>query len=757
MALSIDKLELSNIRTHTHFVFEPADEGLTSISGPNGSGKSTIVDSIAWALYGTKPQGVSKVVAIAREGTQLGKEKCFARLDLTVDGRVMRIERRMVNKGGSVECEVFEMLPQADGTKEWTTVAGPAVSHAEPYIRKLLHMDEKGFLAAILIQQKQVDQLISATPRERAAVIEKLTGISSVTAAVTESRQEYNTIRKMASFSTVNEDELDKLKEEKESVREELHDKTAHYNQLTKDEKTLKAAGVELKNRVETEAEKFEQALEDTNRMGSLKATIEAKEKEFTRLTRDKEAKKKKLSSSASSGTLSEIEEKLSAHQSDLQKRNELIYKAKTEVLDIESSLVNYGELLERSTVKDLAGARKGLAAQEKKITLAQESKVTAQKAITTAASKAESVENAIQVISGGDGECPTCLQKVADAKAAIGALEKSLAEFAEEGAQAKADLEKFTKAEESAKDARLKFQQLIEAIEGTEEGQARLKEAQEELGRLMADVKTFETEVKALEKIYNQAKAQEELKQEYEQALAYAQEVSSEIETLKGELERLKTTDRGALTQSALNKLRKELESSRGAYMKIASELTETRGEIKLLTERKKHLTEKVESQEEAVKKHKELLKSVEVGASRTQLLEEFRANRIESSVPLIEAYASDLLSRFTEGKFTRLKIDGKFNASVVLATGAERAIGLLSGGELSAASMSLRLAISMLLNGGSSQSLIILDEVLVSQDAARAELILATIKDVCKGQVVLIAHNDSITDVSDKIVALA
>ena len=50
-----------------------------------------------------------------------------------------------------------------------------------------------------------------------------------------------------------------------------------------------------------------------------------------------------------------------------------------------------------------------------------------------------------------------------------------------------------------------------------------------------------------------------------------------------------------------------------------------------------------------------------------------------------------------------------------------------------------------------------IIFDEAFVSQDAARVESILSTIKDVCDGgQVILIAHNDNIEAIVDNIVTL-
>ena len=50
--MRLNSLHLTNFRQHvdTHIDFST---GITGIIGPNGSGKSTILEAIAWALYGT--------------------------------------------------------------------------------------------------------------------------------------------------------------------------------------------------------------------------------------------------------------------------------------------------------------------------------------------------------------------------------------------------------------------------------------------------------------------------------------------------------------------------------------------------------------------------------------------------------------------------------------------------------------------------------------------------------------------------------
>src|SRR3954462_5235664 len=49
--MRLNSVYLCNFRQHvdTRIEFDP---GITGIIGPNGSGKSTILEAIAWALYG---------------------------------------------------------------------------------------------------------------------------------------------------------------------------------------------------------------------------------------------------------------------------------------------------------------------------------------------------------------------------------------------------------------------------------------------------------------------------------------------------------------------------------------------------------------------------------------------------------------------------------------------------------------------------------------------------------------------------------
>ena len=759
MTIILKRVELSNIRSHKHVVFEPEAEGITAISGPNGTGKSTIVDSIAWVLYGTKPTGVSKVSAIYREDALFGDDRCFAIVEIEVENQYLKVERRMVNKNGAVECEVWEKITAKDGTEKFKQVAGPAVSHAEPYIRKRLRMDEKGFLSAILVQQKQVDQLISASPRERAEVIEKLTGISAVTAALVESRQEFNSLKKVASISTVDESALAALKMDRDELEVSIEKQTASVGDTRRKVSELKKAGVELRDNVAEESQKREAAEELREEQTVVNTKIESRESELERLTEDRKAQRKKLSLISSGTSLEEIEPKVKALKGDLRGKELQSAKIDAELVKNRRKLQDYSKIIESS---DLETAEEVTAARDSVRSALQGAldEIGTQKAsILSADSEMKKIAKAISVLTGGDGTCPTCLQHIDNVSAAVTVLDNEVTALKKSKEDSKSKILELQEIEASSRTSISEHDLILEAITQSESLSVLIEEGSVSFSNLGSDIITLEGELKALEKVYNAAKRHEDIKNDYDRLLARSKTVSNEIEVLKSRKDEIEEelTTAGTISAAALTKLRTKLDEARASHTKLMMTLTESKGELNLSNERLLHLHEKIAKAEDEIKKYKDLLKSVEVASASTNLIEEFREERIRTSIPVIEVYASDLLSRFTEGKFTSLRIDGKFNTTVVLANGIERAVGLLSGGELSAASMALRLAISMLLNSGSSTNLIILDEVLVSQDAGRAELILSTVKDVCKGQVVLIAHNDSIDGIADKVVELS
>jgi DNA repair exonuclease SbcCD ATPase subunit len=751
MSLMLLRVELINIRSHEHFIFEPEPVGITAIQGANGTGKSSTVDSIAWTLFGTKPDGVSKSVEIFRNG--IGeKDKALARVDFLIDGTRIRFERRRVNKQGTLECEVWS-VGEENGEEKLTQLAGPAISHAEPYIRKLLRMDEKGFLASILVQQKQVDQLISANPRERGAVIEKLTGIAGVTAALVESRQDFNSLKKAASFSSIDEAGLAKLRLEESSVKAEAVEIHEHIGLIKTQASELKASGEAFKNQLSEATAKYERKIEIERRIADLQTRIGIKTETLEETTRAKEVERKALTG-ASSGAYDELNSQIRELDAKRDKLNIKMSRAQDaldslnkEKAELEEELETIGALPELS---------------EETLREEHEALVNAQELLRTdiieAKNQKAQIQSAISVIEHGDS-CPTCLQTVAEPQTAVKALELTIAGLDKSRAdnQVKLDENKLELASlESQLQSILTHSKSAVRLVEIKERTDLAKKALDSAG---SDLRVLNKELKSLNELFDEAKKSKERQKAYKNLLDRAQALTEQIEEFEFELTKLKTEDQNldSASQRSLNALQKKLDDVRTKHSSVSLDYTKSSGDLKMKRQKIEFLLAEIARHQADIEKHQELLKSVAVASHTVDLVSEFREERIRNSIPVIEVYASDLLSRFTDGKFNRLTLDQKFNATVYLADGTARSVGLLSGGELSAAAMSLRLAISMLLNSGADQNVVILDEVLVSQDGARAEQILATIKEMFQGQVVLIAHNESIDAIADKIVTLS
>ena len=756
MGISLKSIELTNVRSHRNFKFEPADSGITALSGPTGSGKSTIVDALAWTLFGHRNKGL-KHSDFIREGIDFKKdEKPSSTVVFEIDGVLIKVERRITAKGGAQECEVWEW--DSEG-KEWKHKAGTATSHAENYIRQVLKMDKDGFTTAVLVQQKQVDHLISSGPTDRAKVIEKLTGIASISSAIVAARQERNKLKDKLDDASVDEDELSRIDGELlESSKRLTVLKDEH--RIAKDK--LQAVHGKLKEfegDVDEKVKLFERSEKARKAQSEIEVRLETAEGLLLDAKREKDEAKAQLPSGGSRGV--SFDDSLRA-----------LKRLQSAVATLESSKLYHERILSNSSAKlrELKGIIadsdfESLEDLEKAEESSQEELESIGKKLRKLSDEAGELrgeisqfESAIEVVSHGE-DCPTCRQSVADVSGAVKALEGQRDAIQARLKKLEAKGEKLQAERELKRRLSRTLDELTESFEELAREEKAVTESESELADVSSDLKARSSELKAADKLHRIVEREEENSRRYEAALARLQKIMQTIDDLKAKNKRaaeiLKETK--APSEQKINGLRKKLYEQQVSYQDGRVALGDLKAEARILSGSIGHLTEKKEAAEKEIERHQDLLKSVEVATATLQTLIEFRTDRVKTALPTIESYASELLSRFTDGKFVALNLDEKFNASVVLSSGAKRPVALLSGGELSAAAIALRLSVSMMLNASDSSNLIILDEVLVSQDADRSELILSTIKDVCRGQVVMISHGSGVSAVADKKVDLA
>lgn len=757
MGIKLESIELKNIRSHSYFLFEPREKGITVLSGENGTGKSSIVNSLAWTLYSTKPKGVSRTQGIMKSGVPYKKGDFYSEVVLKIDDEYMKVRKTITNKSGGAECQVWTS-PEKDVWPEKET-AGPAITHAENYIKRRLQMDEKDFLTSVLVQQKQVDQLIVATPADRSQVIEKLTGISSITEAVRLARKEYKDLQSTLGGTHVNKDGLIKLREEEEENRGEIESLTEKEKCLKKRVEELQAEREDLSKRADEEDREYRKREKLQNRIDLLEVQKKNLSDSLEKNIQDKDLKKDQLSKmSRASQDIESIERSLLRIDGELREINAEMVTGEQYLKELSVSEREYSEIQKKSSIKTLSEAEKKSESNSENLAKAEERETLFNQEKYAQVGQLQSLKNAMEVIKDHEGSCPTCMQEVSDVPETISNLERQYREAEDKISSVEERSKKIQTTISRLKENEEKFQRLIESFD-LSEVRKEMREVEKSSNLLEAKKKTLEAEKNTLQKLSAQSENYSLINKEYSLLLERAQSESVSLEKLEKEYKRLKEKldSLKVPSLSVISKHRDHLSKVNEDVIKGREDLIKTESSKALLEEKSKGVRKEIKTLEEDLERYEKLLKSVEISLNSVKVLEEFRIDRIKSSVSIIESYASEFLSEFTDHEFSGLKLDQKFNATVLLPDGEERVIGLLSGGELSAAALALRLAIAFLLSSDDDKNLLILDEVLVSQDSSRVQTILDSIKESIKGQVILIAHNENIKSIADKVVELS
>ena len=697
----LTSVELFDFRCHEHIMVTPPVEGITAIVGGNGAGKSTIVDAVAWCLYGAKPSGVPRMSSLIRHGA----DSCCVRVELVIEKDTVLVERRVVS--GSTECDVW-----VNGEHR----AGPAVSHVDPFLRRLLGMDVKGFFSAVFVAQKQVDQLVVASPKERGAIIEKLTGVAAISTGLTDARARYREAKNAVDGLDVPDVEscrenVDEISESFVHVSENLSKVSENVRNVQEEYSTIsqKLSQVE---RISDKRSQLSQAV------ATCQAMLEAKTSEVNSIEIPESVDCDETLVSASD--VSAARSRLADSQS-VQRRNDELEKRQRAIIDKLGSDV-------RSKLSDA----------QKAVDTYSEKQEEAQESIAASKSSMTRLRKAMSTLSETDSTCPTCGQKVDNVSEILSTLHEEFDKFSE-------DVDTFSEVLNTVKDKRAKAESAVDKL-------TRAVDVLEEKPELTDDIDMLQSEVRDLERQYDRARDIEASQQRRQQALSRVNLLNKDIEKVNGKLSEV---------SAALNNLddvdvvsvRNHMSSVSEKLQKAVAEQGDVKAEKARLQAELDRAKELLDEARKADDHYRAALSEKVIAGAVVDMLEQFRTFRVDESIPVVESRASDIVSKFTDGHITEIRLDSKFAASVVMSDGDVRPVGLLSGGELSAVALALRLGISMLLGN---DGLLVLDEVLVSQDDVRSERILSVMKEMCAGQIVMISHGATTSEIADCVVQL-
>ena len=874
MSFFISGVRVQNFRTHTERTLYPEASGVTVIQGANGTGKSSLVDSIAWGLFGIKPPGVGKNSDLKRS-TAKDKDNVCVQLEIvTGEGEHYLIERRLLGKKCTAECDVWiahnetdnnkDNDPQSTSTQPYLNleelevgsnkpnhcehVAGPAVSHVNAYIRNVTGTTEKGFLTSMFVQQKQVDELLTASAKNRALVIEKMTGITALTDALTDIRSDVRAAKKNVDFlgDNVNNDNIEDIEKDISEMEKSLGDKNKEYKEVVNAGKTtrkeldeVEALRDELKNLVrEVESKRSQLNIVEesysaiSRRAKRLKADNKDKEQQLS----DKEAELEKvIDTEDGAGDLDTIIDNRNATQSLVSTYEQHMSHGKREVSRINRELSDCLEevrtLLSQESLnvsssddtdddnvdmkahvdfdtitlmvdtmcytvgisgeKEIRNTKKeaALAELEKLKEYVQktlrglrelhdlvDSRVQAtEKDIDTLTENVVKIKNdldfnrqIVNALGDTDGKCPTCHQKPDNVHELVYSAQDRIDELIDEG----------HKVSENKKT-------LKRTLVGYQEHAEHVSECARKLKSVVSLMSDIVDNCVSVASAYEKCREEKHKMKYLNEAYKLAEDIKSirfEVSTYRSRMKEYKkeaseTKESTAALTQEIEGLEKELNiKTQGQDYKkfvdnVENDYTSLRDKLETLREEKSTVKEEKAGLETSLEyrnkdlqrvkrvqeQYKEAVEKSEELSSSASMVSDFRAKRIEEVIPEISFVASELLQRFTDGKLVELELNKDYKAKVETSSGDTYDVGMLSGGELSAVALALRLAIAIISQDSQGNGAVILDEVLVSQDENRVHNIVETFKDVLQGQVVLIGHNGNvISSIADKTVEI-
>jgi len=159
---------MKNFKKYRGSVRVEFQDGLTGIVGGNGSGKSTIVEAIAWALYGSRASTVRR--EFIKNSRASERDDLEVKLSLNSDGKEMTILRAMRGKNMTPEAMLrIDGELVATGTRE-----------VDGRLGEILRISFSDFMKTFYARQKDLDNLIRDRGSEKREYLLSLLGLDEV-------------------------------------------------------------------------------------------------------------------------------------------------------------------------------------------------------------------------------------------------------------------------------------------------------------------------------------------------------------------------------------------------------------------------------------------------------------------------------------------------------------------------------------------------------------------------------------------------
>lgn len=782
--MRLNSIYLQNFRQHADAYIEFSD-GITGIIGPNGSGKTTILEAIAWALYGNQAaRGTRESIRFNRAPPRAGVR---VELDFELGGHRYRVMRGLTNAELYLDGGVQPIANSITGVTE--------------LLQRRLGMSRAEFFNTYFTGQKELNAMSAMKPTERAQFLIRVLGYEKLRVAQALVRER----RKLVSA-------------ELGGLRSGMPDPDAVWRQLSDAEARVAAARVradeagarqrETEEALELLRPQWEQARVERERVQELQGEIRVAESEEAGLLREVERLDRELASLTEAraeqerlGTLliplPALRDEcaaLEARAREEGRRQALLAGERALAGELERLRERLERLsqapeLERQVGDQLTIARRDLEGAERELEERrtewvrdrQEAETRRQALRQQYAELREQRDRLVEL--GPDGPCPTCTRPLGAGYAGVlQDLDDRMETVHVDGRYFKNRLEQLAETPPTVRELEERRKEMVQETNALERRFAKCQAAVQELGQAERDVEGKEAQLaatradlaaipdgydpayhaerrRALDELLSVEARLNRVAAQAERAPQVSEErrgSSERLEVRRAELAGLRAR-RDALdfSEERYQPLRAQFEeamtTARTAEMAAVTAEGDARSARVALEGAERARTELARVQEAVDRLQHEKRLHDELDRAYTDL----RTDLNYQLRPELSELASSFLSDLTDSRYSELELDDQYNV-LVLEDGDPKPV--ISGGEEDLANLVLRLAISQMIaeRAGQAFSLLILDEVFGSLDEARRHNVVELLRRLQDRfeQVILITHIESVREGLDHVI---
>jgi len=768
----IHSLKLKNYRKFKdEFIEFP--EGLFGIIGNNGAGKTSLIEALAWAIYGTKGSKTEKEL-IKREEADPDAD-CSVELEFTLGSDSYRVLRELRGRRQTAySALIMNNQPQVEG-----------INAVTQYLSNKLGMDYNSFFTSVFTKQKELDALSDLTPSIRKKRILKLLRIDSIDIAIKNLRADKKDSDKIIEGIKVTFQDIDELNSKLDNLKENKIVKSKNVkletNAVTQaKDKRIKVKKLrDLQERKYTHYQSLDKKLTVHENIKSMKTkNIEEKDDELQELA---DAKK----------TLNKILPKIKPLKSTKIKKENLdtLREKFLQKSGFENQLEEIGERIselkeDKNKVLEKLKKSKGLNAQQKSIenkiqTHDKESKELMKKverkkeSVRGYKNQRKELKDEFEKIEklGTRSKCPTCKKTIGDDLPQIikyfkNEIEKFNAKIKSETALIRKLSEIHDKSIESLEEAKREKRtsdnlikqratnlevktSLDEQLKKEVRQKQKIQEKITKIGKVKYDENVHSRVKKLLDELIVLDKQRISLRG----MVSRIPSVKKSINLLKTDLSKAEADIDGvsksikslSFNEEHYEKTKKEYDDADDNFHEKEKDLINANNE---LTTNLQEITNTVKQITEEKNKRKKIKKEedkIEVLNILDKIFGDFRIELISRIIPILSVRSSELFRKITEGKYPSMTLDENYEI-LIEDEGKQFPLHRFSGGEEDLASLCLRIAISQVIKertGSEGIDFIVLDEIFGSQDETRKNNILKALNEI-----IVITHVDNVKD---------